>query len=120
MSEPLVERLKGLGLREILLKQLTAADMEAIEGDETETQILLTTIKSRTRDTKANKVDEQDDFGTPKRKLKVVRGGRAVTPSQVMFKTASSGFYKTNVRKSTSMSNENDTETSEKHRTRSR
>lgn len=37
-----------------------------------------------------------------------------------MFKTASSGFYKTNVRKSTSMSNENDADTSEKHRTRSR
>lgn len=78
------------------------------------------TIKSRTRDTKANKIDEQEDFGTPKRRLKVVRGGRAATPSQLMFKTASEGFYKTNFRKSTSMSNENDAENSEKRRTRSR
>jgi len=80
----------------------------------------LKTIKSRTRDTKANKIDEQEDFGTPNKKLKVVRGGRAATPVQLMFKTASEGFYKTNFRKSTSMSNENDAETSDKRRTRSR
>jgi len=49
-------------------------------------------------------------LSTPKKKLKIVRAGRAITPSQVMFKTSAGSFYKTVARKSTSMSNENEAE----------